>query len=128
LTSVLIVEDDVYLQKLYEMMLDTEGIKVIAKARNGREAIDIFKSLPNKPDIILMDHRMPIKNGIDATKELIKLNSNPKIIFISADNSVKNQALSIGAKSFIEKPFRIEQLHQEIKKIIETSINLNTQT
>ena len=124
--SILIVEDDVYLQKLYEMMLDTQGFSVVGKARNGNEAIEIFKSLPTKPDIILMDHRMPIKNGIDATIELISLSSNSKIIFISADNSVKKQALSIGAKSFIEKPFSIEQLYQEIKNIIGNSKGLGT--
>ncbi|MFW9782967.1 MAG: response regulator [Candidatus Heimdallarchaeota archaeon] len=116
--SILIVEDDVYLQKLYELMLDMQGYEVIAKARNGNEAIEIFKSLKTKPDIILMDHRMPIKNGIETTIELTKINSNSNIIFISADNSVKNQALSIGAKVFIEKPFSIEQLHQEIKNVI----------
>lgn len=103
------------------MILDTQGYKVIAKVRNGDEAIDLFKSLSTKPDIILMDHRMPIKNGIEATIELIKLNSNSKIIFISADNSVKKQALSIGAKKFIEKPFSIQQLHQEIKSILANS-------
>ncbi|MFX1234869.1 MAG: response regulator [Promethearchaeota archaeon] len=112
------MEDDVYLQKLYELMLDMQGYEVIAKARNGNEAIEIFKSLKTKPDIILMDHRMPIKNGIETTIELTKINSNSNIIFISADNSVKNQALSIGAKVFIEKPFSIEQLHQEIKNVI----------
>lgn len=100
-------------------MLETQDIKVFGIAGNGSEAIKIFKSLPEKPDIILMDHRMPIKNGIETTHEIMKLNSHTKIIFISADNSVKKHALSIGAKSFIEKPFTIEQLHTEIKKIVE---------
>ncbi|MFX1587487.1 MAG: response regulator [Promethearchaeota archaeon] len=117
----MIVEDDIYLQKLYEMMLKTYGFKIIGMAGNGSEAINIFKSLNNKPDIVLMDHRMPIKNGIDTTLELTRLNSNTKIIFISADNSVKKQALSIGAKSFIEKPFSIDQLNSEINKVIENS-------
>ena len=128
MVSILIVEDDVYLQKLYEMMLQSQGYEVIAKARNGNEAIEIFKSLTTKPDIILMDHRMPIKNGIETTLELAKINSSSNIIFISADNSVKNQALSIGAKIFIEKPFSIEQLHREIKNIITNSGILTTQS
>ncbi|MFX0019864.1 MAG: response regulator [Promethearchaeota archaeon] len=127
MTSILIVEDDIYLQKLYEMMLKTQGFKIIGKAGNGSEAINIFKSLINKPDIVLMDHRMPIKNGIDTTLELTRLNSHTNIIFISADNSVKKQALSIGAKSFIEKPFSIDQLNKEIKKVIQNSkvVNIN---
>ncbi len=125
MTSILIVEDDIYLQKLYEMMLKTQGFKIIGKAGNGSEAINIFKALRNKPDIVLMDHRMPIKNGIDTTLELTRLNSHTKIIFISADNSVKKQALSIGAKSFIEKPFSIDQLNNVIKKVIENSKVVN---
>lgn len=125
MTSILIVEDDIYLQKLYEMMLKTQGFKIIGKAGNGSEAINIFKSLQNKPDIVLMDHRMPIKNGIDTTLELTRLNSHTKIIFISADNSVKKQALSIGAKSFIEKPFSIDQLINIIKKVIKNSKVVN---
>lgn len=107
------------------MMLKTQGFKIIGKAGNGSEAINIFKSLSNKPDIVLMDHRMPIKNGIDTTLELTRLNSHTKIIFISADNSVKKQALSIGAKSFIEKPFSIDQLNNVIKKVIENSKVVN---
>ncbi|MFW9945770.1 MAG: response regulator [Candidatus Odinarchaeota archaeon] len=121
----MIVEDDIYLQKLYEIMLKTQGFKIIGKAGNGFEAIKIFKSLLNKPDIVLMDHRMPIKNGIDTTLEITRLNSNTKIIFISADNSVKKQALSIGANSFIEKPFSINKLSNEIKKVIENSKAVN---
>lgn len=107
------------------MMLETQGFKIIGKAGNGSEAINIFNSLRNKPDIVLMDHRMPIKNGIDITLELTRLNSHAKIIFISADNSVKKQALSIGAKSFIEKPFSIDQLNNVIKKVIQNSKVVN---
>ena len=107
------------------MMLETQGFKIIGKAGNGSYAINVFKSLPNKPDIVLMDHRMPIKNGIDTTLELTRLNSHTKIIFISADNSVKKQALSIGAKSFIEKPFSIDQLNNVIKKVIQNSKVMN---
>lgn len=106
-------------------MLKTQGFKIIGKAGNGFEAIKIFKSLLNKPDIVLMDHRMPIKNGIDTTLEITRLNSNTKIIFISADNSVKKQALSIGANSFIEKPFSINKLSNEIKKVIKNSKAVN---
>lgn len=119
--SVLIVEDDLSLQHLYELMLKTFGFKILAKASNGKEAIDVFKSLINKPDVILMDHRMPIKNGIDTTKEILKFNINSKIIFISADKSVKNEALSVGAIHFIEKPFSVHELHDEIKKVVQSS-------
>ena len=119
--SVLIVEDDLSLQHLYETMLKTFGFKVLAKASNGKEAMDVFLSLENKPDVILMDHRMPVKNGIDTTKEILRSNSQSKIIFISADKSIKKEALSIGAVHFIEKPFSVDTLREEINRIVQPS-------
>jgi len=118
MNSILIVEDDLSLQRLYEIMLKTFGYTIIGKANNGKEAIEIFISSTLKPDIILMDHRMPIKNGIETASEILKLNSHTKIIFISADNSIKKKAFSIGASSFLEKPFNLEQLHNEIEKVL----------
>ena len=106
MVSVFIVEDDLSLQRLYEMMLTTFGFKVVDKASNGKEAIEKFKSLSPKPDVILMDHRMPVKNGIDATIELMKFNNHTKVIFTSADNSI------------IEKPFSVIQLHAEINRVV----------
>jgi two-component system chemotaxis response regulator CheY len=115
--KILIVEDDLSLQKLYEMMLTTFGFEVVGKASNGKDAVELFLSMPLKPDIILMDHRMPLKNGIEASIEILKINSHIKIIFTSADRSIAKKALSIGATSFIEKPFAITVLHKEIERV-----------
>jgi len=116
--SIFIVEDDLSLQRLYEMMLITYGFKVVDKASNGKEAIEKFMSFSTIPDVILMDHRMPVKNGIDTAIELLKINGNIKILFVSADNSVKGRALEIGAIAFIEKPFTVIQLQTEINRIV----------
>ena len=113
----MIVEDDLLLQRLYEMMLKVFGFEVSSIASNGKEAIEFYESLPKKPDVILMDHRMPVKNGIDATLEILKNGSRTKVIFTSADNSIKKKALEIGASSFIAKPFNVQQLHEEIKRV-----------
>ena len=97
------------------------GFDVIGEAKNGEEAVSLYITFPKKPDIILMDHRMPIKNGIEATKQILNINKKSKIIFTSADNSIKQEALSIGAKYFLDKPFSITELIDKIKKV---SINL----
>ncbi len=94
------------------------GFQVIEIAKNGQEAVEKFKSFSEKPDIILMDHRMPIKSGIDATKEIISLGKNPKIIFASADKTVREEALSIGAVDFFEKPFDFEKLADKINEVL----------
>ena len=89
--NVFIVEDEPSLQKLYKMVLDDPKYKIVGVAKNGVEAIEKFRSYSLKPDIILMDHRMPLKNGIDAAREIMQINSKSKIIFISADETVKEE-------------------------------------
>ena len=101
------------------MMISTFGFIVIGKANNGKEAIEKFNALTNKPDVILMDHRMPVQNGIDTAIILSKLKKPPKIIFTSADISVKNQALALGGLTFLEKPFTVNALHDEIIGVLE---------
>lgn len=105
------------LQRIYLEILTTFGYEIIDTAINGDEAVEKFKSFLNKPDIIIMDYRMPLKNGIEATKEIVKIDSDTKIIFASADSTVETLALSVGAISFLEKPFDIEKLVNLIKYI-----------
>lgn len=102
------------------MMLEMEGFQTYG-ANNGVKAVNLFKSLSEKPDIILMDHRMPIKNGIEASKEILEIDKHSKIIFVSADTSVRNKALSIGAIKFIKKPFSCDYLIKSIKTVLNLS-------
>ena len=87
--------------------------------KNGEEAVSMFKSFLEKPRVILMDYRMPIKNGVDASKEILQIDSSIKIIFTSADDSIKKEAISLGAFSFYSKPFTIEQIINEINLALE---------
>jgi response regulator of citrate/malate metabolism len=98
------------------MLLNLYGIEVIGIADNGIKALEIYKKLLKKPDIILLDQRMPLKNGIETAKEILKLNKDSRIIFTSADVSVKEEALSLGIVEFIEKPFQFEILIDIIHK------------
>lgn len=124
MTIVLIVEDDLSISQLYEKILETVGFQTIL-ANNGKEAVELFVSLLNKPDIILMDHRMPIKNGIEASKEILEIDNKSKIFFLSADSSVENEALSLGVIQFIKKPFSIKDLIHNIKITLNIEEHLN---
>lgn len=92
------------------MILTLKGHQVVNTANNGKKAVDLFKSSSKKPDIVLMDHRMPIKNGLETAKEILECDKSTKIIFTSADHSIKEEALAIGAINFIEKPFSFDTL------------------
>ena len=122
MARVLIVEDDDSLRTLYQIALKLKGHDVVGTAGDGNEAVDMFKNFSIKPDIILMDHRMPGKNGLEATKEIMKMDGNPIVIFASADISVREEAISLGARSFKSKPFSLEKLCANIKKAMNSRL------
>ena len=116
--KIFVVDDDQSLQKLYSLILKDAGFEIIETAINGKDAIEKYKNLEMKPDIILMDHIMPIKNGLDTMAEIFKINDNEKIIFVSADITVKEKAQLMGACAFLDKPFKMKQLLILIQQIV----------
>ena len=118
--KVFIVDDEPSLQFFYEQVLTIGGFEATDIANNGKEAVSMFKSFSNKPKIILMDQRMPEMSGIEASKLILQIDNRVKIIFISADTTVKEEAISIGAFLFIDKIFSIDVLIDAINRAIES--------
>jgi len=106
---IFVVDDEDFIRELYKDMFEACGHTVFS-ARDGDEAIKIFREMENKPDCIIMDHRMPGRDGIQTTREILKLDPSIPIIFSSADESIRQQALDAGAVSFWAKPFPIGML------------------
>ncbi|MHA1131096.1 MAG: response regulator [Candidatus Helarchaeota archaeon] len=117
--DVFVVEDEPALQFFYKKILDMHDFNVVGIASNGEEAINMFKSFNPKPKVILMDHRMPLKNGIEASKEILQLDEDVKILFFSADDSIKAEAYAIGIFSFEQKPFSMNTIVRKIKAAFE---------
>ena len=117
MATIFIVDDDQSLQRLYALILKEAGFEILDTAINGNDAVEKYRNFKIKPDIILMDHRMPIKNGLDAMIEILRLNKNERIIFASADVSVKQKAISLGACAFLDKPFKMHELLAAIQHI-----------
>ena len=120
--KILIVDHAQSLQRLYGLILKEADFEIIGTAINGKDAIEKYINLEEKSDLILMDHRMPIKNGLDVMVEILKINKKEKIIFASADISVKQKAISLGAVAFLDKPFKMQQLLITIQKIVKELI------
>ena len=119
MVKIFIVDDDQSLQRLYTLILKEAGFEIIDTAFNGKIAVEKYNNLEEKPEIVLMDHRMPIKNGLDAMTEILHINNHVKIIFASADISIKQKALSLGACAFLDKPFNMRKLLSIIQNICE---------
>ena len=118
LATIFLIDDDSSIITLFEKFLTIKGHEIVAKAYNGEEAVKLFHKFRNIPDLILMDNRMPKKDGLTAAREILEFNSDIKIIFFSADYSIKDKALALGAKYFLEKPFKLDKLSQIIEKTI----------
>ena len=118
MATIFLIDDDSSIVTLFEKYLTILGHEIVAKAYNGEEAVKLFHEFRNSPDLILMDHRMPKKDGLTAAKEILSANNNSKIIIFSADYSIKDRALALGAKYFLEKPFQLDRLSTIIERII----------
>ena len=115
LSTFFLVDDQRVLLNLFQDMLSLNGHKVVGIAHNGQECIDQITALKRLPDIIVLDYRMPLLNGIETIKELLKLDPGLKIIVLSADSSAESQSLQAGAVKFLQKPVSFDTLLSEIK-------------
>ena len=106
---VFVVDDEEFIRELYKDMFESRGHTVFS-ARDGDEAVRLIRNMPSKPDAIIMDHRMPGKDGIQTTREIKDIDPSIPIIFSSADETVREQAIRAGAVSFWTKPFPISML------------------
>ncbi len=105
-----IVEDEPDIANLYKTVFAARGLLISFVAGDGLEAIRAFKDSDPKPFIIIMDHRMPEMTGIDAMKEMLKLNPGTKYVIVSADSSIRDEAVEAGAAMFLEKPVQLKHL------------------
>lgn len=117
MVRVMIVDDAAFMRMMIRDILEKDGYEVIAEAENGLKAIDLYKK--EKPDIVMMDITMPGMNGIEALKEIKKIDPSARIIMCSAmgQDAMVNEALNEGAKAFVVKPFQPEMVLDAVKKI-----------
>lgn len=112
------MDDERGIIEVYRDVLTLRNHDVIAEAFDGEEAIETYKNMQKKPDVIIMDHRMPNKNGIDAMNDIRSLDPMQCIIFVTADFQAAKNSLSMGANSFILKPFRMDVLFNAIETVL----------
>ena len=112
--------------KLAEEIVDPEDIETLQdaivaaanEAENGMKAVEKFKEV--NPDLVLMDITMPEMDGIQALKEIKKLDGGAKVIMCSAmgQQAMVIESIQAGAKDFIVKPFQAERVIEAVKKVV----------
>lgn len=117
MTKILIVDDARFMRVTMKAMLEKNGFKVIGEAENGAVAIEQFSKL--QPDIVTLDITMPEMDGITALKEIMKINPKAKVVMVSAlgQQNYVMEALKLGAKGFVVKPYKEDYIVDTIKKL-----------
>jgi response regulator NasT len=111
---VVLAEDEVLPAELLKRMLTRLGYTVVGSARNGVEAIDLVRA--QRPDIVLMDLRMPVMDGWTAMAELEKDWIAPIVVISALDDTESlEQAVNAGASGFLTKPVREDDLERALE-------------
>lgn len=116
--KVLIVDDASFMRMMIKDILTKNDYEVVGEAADGNEAVEQYKE--TAPDIVTMDITMPDKDGIEAVKEIMEIDSNALVIMCSAmgQQAMVMEAIQAGAKDFIVKPFQQERVLQALDKAV----------
>ena len=119
--TAIIIEDDEEICEEEKEILELNGIKVLDTGKNGLEAVELYKKF--KPDLVLMDVRMPNYDGIYGLEEIRKIDPNAKIIMITAESKEETiqKILELKVSALIRKPFDTKKLLATIDELVSKS-------
>ena len=118
MAKILICDDASFMRMMLKDLLVASGHEIVAEASNGKEAIDMYKSV--SPDLVTLDITMPVMDGIEGLKGIMEINPNAKCIMCSAmgQQAMVVEAIKAGAKDFIVKPFQPERVREAVKNAL----------
>jgi CheY-like chemotaxis protein len=117
--NILLVEDDETIRELFKKILVSNGYTVV-EAKNGEEALRLYEELPEKPELIILDHLMPKKSGLEVTQELLKQHTKQNILIITGHPSVDLQSFPNETIRLRLKPISVIEFLSEIESIVQT--------
>ncbi|GAF20859.1 LOW QUALITY PROTEIN: two-component response regulator [Bacillus sp. JCM 19047] len=125
--QILLAEDQLIVRQGLKMMLEFDGMYKTLEANNGLEAVQL--TMTHHVDLILMDVRMPMMNGIEAVKEIRNTNKEVRIVMLTtfADEEYALESLKLGANGYILKDADRENLLMSIEKALKGEFILDGQ-
>jgi DNA-binding NarL/FixJ family response regulator len=121
--KILLVDDQIIIRQGLRSLLESQSdFQIVAEAENGKAAIAKIEELyntPQQPDIILMDVRMPIMDGVAATKVICRDRSSIAVLVLSTfdDDEYISQAMKYGARGYLLKDTPLEELANALRSV-----------
>lgn len=116
--TVIIAEDHAVVREGFRRMLELEGgVTVVGEARNGREAVEMTARL--QPAVVLMDIAMPLLNGLEAMRQILKIRPTQRVLILSAhnDDAYVINATEAGAAGFLLKQASGQEVCRAIREV-----------
>jgi DNA-binding NtrC family response regulator len=112
---VLIADDDSDFRVAVADVLTAEGFAIVTAA-TGRQVIDV--ALSSRPDVVLLDHRMPEMTGMDACRSLRTRGYEGPVILMTAGEDLDAMSRALGTKYQLEKPFDVDDLVVLVRRAV----------
>ena len=114
--SVVIADDEGHIRMLFRSIFTVMGARVVGEAQNGEVAVALYREL--RPDILLLDVNMPVKDGKDALEEIMAGSPDAFVIMLTSviDRETVEQCLALGAVSYILKDTPMAEIKQMIQE------------
>jgi DNA-binding response OmpR family regulator len=118
-TTILLVDDNETVLGVGSLMIQKFGYKAL-QATNGMEAIQIFQDNVNAICLVILDEKLPDKFGTYICKRLKEFEPDVKVLHTSGlGKSLADDGFECGCEAFLRKPFRMDELSNKLKKMIE---------
>ncbi len=116
--TVLVCDDAIFMRTMITDILTQAGYEVVGEAESGAQAVERYREL--RPNMVTMDIVMPDMGGIDAVREIVKIDPDAKILMCSAmgQQALVVEAIQAGAKDFVVKPFQPSRVLEAVQRLL----------
>ena len=118
-TTILFVDDNQTVLSVGSLIIQRSGYEVL-QATSGAEAIELFQNYIDDICLVILDEKLPDEPGSNTCKKLKEHKPDVKVLHTSGFGRAQgNETLNCGCNDFLEKPFRVEELSDKLKKMLE---------
>jgi len=116
-SSAIVIDDEPDVLDVFSECLPLFDVEVLAKGKDGKEAVELYKK--HRPEIVLMDVRMPLYDGVYGLEKIREFDPNAKIIIVTAsiDSDIEQKLVEENASAIIWKPFDMEKVQKTIERV-----------
>ena len=118
MAKILVVDDAAFMRMMVKDTLTKGGYTDLYEAVDGADAVEKFQEI--SPDLVILDITMPNVDGLEALKQIKELNKDANVIMCSAmgQESMVIEAIKLGAKDFMVKPFKADRILKTVSSIV----------